>query len=86
MTVHSDDDHSSAAEILAEETGRPVDDFKYDGPIPDARDQEFIFVDEPEDVPTNEYQRGQSALEIRAEDRRGQWIASDSPVIPEDWR
>lgn len=36
------------AEVLADLTGRPVEDFKYDGPIPDAEEQEWQLVDEEE--------------------------------------
>ena len=50
---------------------------EYDGPIPDIREQEWEFVEEPEDQVVYDYQRGQTALEVRQEGRRGAWIASN---------
>ena len=35
----------TAAEILAEQTGRPIEDFEYEGEVPDAADQEWTRVD-----------------------------------------
>lgn len=52
----------------------------YEGEVPDASEQEFVFVNEPEDPVVNTFFRGQSAVEIRQEGRRGAWIATDSPM------
>ncbi|WP_018257658.1 hypothetical protein [Halomicrobium katesii] len=41
-----DSNEKSAAERLAELTGEPVEKFEYDGPIPDAENQEWEAVDE----------------------------------------
>ena len=38
----------TAAEILAEQTGRPVEEFEYDGEIPDPEDQEWVPVEDDE--------------------------------------
>lgn len=38
-----------SAEVLADLTGRPVEDFEYDGPIPEIEDLEFRLIDETDD-------------------------------------
>ena len=43
-------DDRPADEILAEMTGRPREDFQYDGEIPDAEDLEWERVDEDADA------------------------------------
>lgn len=40
------DDESYAAEELARLTGRPIEDFEYDGEIPDFEDQEIEVQDD----------------------------------------
>lgn len=40
-------DQQSVAEQLAEETGRPVEEYEYDGPVPDLEELETV---DPEEV------------------------------------
>lgn len=42
------DPEKTAAEILAERTGRPIEEFEYDGEIPDPEDQEWHLVEDGE--------------------------------------
>ncbi|MFC4990486.1 hypothetical protein [Saliphagus infecundisoli] len=37
------------AEVLADLTGRPVEDFEYDGQIPDIEDLEFHLVEDADE-------------------------------------
>jgi hypothetical protein len=37
------------AEVLAEMTGRPVEDFEYDGETPDASEQDWERVEEADE-------------------------------------
>lgn len=48
MSLESEDkqDGESAAERLAELTGESVEEFEYDGEIPDAEEQDWERVDE----------------------------------------
>jgi hypothetical protein len=40
------EENTSTPELLAELTGRPKEDFEYDGEIPDFSEQEMINADE----------------------------------------
>lgn len=39
-------DQRSVAERLAEETGRPVEEYEYDGPVPDLDELETVDAEE----------------------------------------
>ena len=41
-THYDGGEYDSIAHVLAEETGRPVEDFEYDGPIPDPDELESV--------------------------------------------
>ena len=45
MSLERTDADRSPAEELAEQTGRPVEEFEYDGEIPDLEEQEIIRLD-----------------------------------------
>lgn len=42
------DREKTAAEVLAERTGESVEEFEYDGEIPDAAEQDWEGVDDSE--------------------------------------
>lgn len=42
-------DQRSVAERLAEETGRPVEEYEYDGPVPDLDELETVSPEEIDD-------------------------------------
>lgn len=48
MSLERTEDERSPAEYLAEQTGRPVEEFEYDGEIPDFDEQEIIYLDDEE--------------------------------------
>lgn len=46
MVMTMTDDEPTAKEALARLTGRPIEDFEYDGEIPDFADQEVKVKDD----------------------------------------
>ena len=42
------DREKTAADVLAQQTGRPTEEFEYDGEIPDAAEQDWKDVDDSE--------------------------------------
>lgn len=48
MSLEQAEEDRSPAEYLAEQTGRPVEEFEYVGEIPDFDDQELIHLDDEE--------------------------------------
>lgn len=49
LDVPDSDDYEPSAEFLARVTGRPVEDFEYDGEIPDPAEQEWVPVDQDDE-------------------------------------
>lgn len=48
MTLENSGSTQSVAEYLADELGEPIETFEYVGEIPNADNQEWVAVNEPE--------------------------------------